>query len=110
MGRMRRWWPLVVAVALVWGIFGYFLTKPTDFHDYRRASVQAAESGYDALANAQLTVQAQLNGKVTGRYVDATLQRAADAVAGAWKQFAAIAPVDDATTAMRDQLGPILLD
>jgi hypothetical protein len=110
MTGLRRWWPAAVAGALLWGIVGYFLTKPTDFHDYRRTVVQVADSAYVAVSTAQMTVRAQLDGKVTGRYTTAALQDATDAVAGAWKQFAAVAPVDDATTAMRDELGPVLLD
>jgi hypothetical protein len=106
---LRRWWPVPLALVIVWAIFGYFLTKPTDFHDYHKAVVQAAESASDAVSTAQLTVQAQLDDRVTGPYVHSTLQRSVDAVAGAWKQFAGITPVDEATTKMRDELGPLLL-
>jgi hypothetical protein len=106
---LRRWWPLPVVLVLIWAVLGYFLTKPPDFHDYRRAAVQAAESGYNALATAQMTVQEQLAGKTTGRFTDGTLQRSSDTLAGAWKEFAAATPVDDATEVIRDELGPLLL-
>jgi len=93
----------------VWAVLGYFLTRPPDFHDYRKAAVQAADSGYNALATAQLTVRAQLDGQVTGRFADGTLQRGSDALAGAWKQFSAATPVDAVSVGIRDELGPLLL-
>lgn len=109
MRSLRAWWPLPVALVVVWAVVGYFLTKPPDFHDYRKAAVQAAESGYNAVSLAQLSVREQLADKASGQYVDSTLRRSADTVAGAWKQFAAAQPVDDATKQMGAQLGPILL-
>lgn len=106
--RLRRWWPLAVVLVVLWGVAGYLIARPTSFHQYRRAAVQAAESGYDALATTQLTVGAQLDGKVTGPATDTTLDWAASAVAGAWQKFAALAPVDDETARMRDELAPAL--
>jgi hypothetical protein len=107
--RLRHWAPLFVALVVLWAVVGYLLTKPTDFHDYRKAAVQSAESGYNAVSTAEITVRAQLDDKVTGPFSKTTLDWASSAVAGAWKQFAGVAPVDEATTAMRDELGPILL-
>jgi hypothetical protein len=97
-----------VVLAVLWAVIGYQLTRQPDFHDYRKAAVQAAESAYDAVATAQLTVQAQLDGQVTGAYTDSTLQRGADAVAGAWKQYATAQPVDARSVSIRDELGPLL--
>jgi hypothetical protein len=97
------------AVALAWGGAGYLSTRPTDFHDYRVAAVQSAESAYDALASAQLTADALTAGRVTAPYAESMFDDSRDALAGAFKQFAALSPPDDPTRAMRDTLGPLLI-
>ena len=99
----------LTAVALAWGGAGYLATKPVDFHDYRVTAVGAAQSAYDALATTSLTGDALLAGRVTRPYADSMLGDARSALAGAAKQFTDVAPPDDRTAAMRDQLGPLLI-
>jgi hypothetical protein len=99
----------VAVVALTWGIFGYYTTKPTDFHTYRKAAVGSAQSAYNALGTARLTGEAVLDDRLTAPYVTVTLGAARKAVAGAVKSFADVAPPDARTRAMRDQLGPLLV-
>jgi hypothetical protein len=105
----RGSWLVAVAALLVWALVGYYVTKPTDFHDYRKGAVQAAQSVYYSVRAAERTVQAQLDGRTFDTYVRSALDDAVKATAGAAKQFAGEAPVDAATTRMRDQLGPLLL-
>jgi hypothetical protein len=100
---------VVAVVTLAWAGFGYYLTKPTDFHTYRKAAVQSAQSAYNALGTARLTGQAALDDRLTSAYVAVTLRSARTAVAGAAKSFADVSPPDERTRAMRDQLGPLLV-
>jgi hypothetical protein len=100
---------VAVAALLVWALFGYYVTKPTDFHDYRKEAVQAAQSAYYSVWTAERTIQAQLDGRTFDTYLRNALDDAVKATAGAAKRFAGKAPVDTATTRMRDQLGPLLL-
>jgi hypothetical protein len=100
---------VAVAALLVWALVGYYATKPTDFHAYRKGAVQAAQSAYYSVWAAERTVQAQLDGRTFDTYVRSALDDAVKATAGAAKQFAGEAPVDAATNRMRDQLGPLLL-
>jgi hypothetical protein len=99
----------LVTVALAWAGAGYLATKPVDFHDYRVTAVNAAQSGYDALATASLTGEALLAGRVTGPYANSMLDDARSALSGAAKGFTDVAAPDDRTEAMRDQLGPLLI-
>jgi hypothetical protein len=105
-----RWWSfvLVSALAVCWGVVGYYLTKPTDHHDYRKAAVQAAQSAYDAVGTVRLTGEAELDGRLFPQYVTTMLDDARQALAGAAKQFTAEVPPDETTTKMRDQLAPLL--
>ena len=109
--RARTWAAVGVAlVAVTWAGMGYLSTKPTDFHTYRVAAVGAAQSAYGGLATAQITSRALADGKVTGPYATSVLDDAREGLAGAVKRLAAEAPPDPSTTAMRDELGPLLLD
>jgi hypothetical protein len=105
-----RWWAFVLVslLAVCWGVVGYYLTKPTDHHDYRKAAVQAAQSAYDAVGTVRLTGEAELDGRLFPQYVTTMLDDARQALAGAAKQFTAKAPPDNSTTKMRDQLAPLL--
>jgi hypothetical protein len=106
-GRWRAF-VLVSLLAVCWGVVGYFLTKPTDHHDYRKAAVQAAQSAYDAVGTARLTGEAEMEGRLFPPYVTTMLDDARKALAGAAKQFTAKAPPDETTTTMRDRLAPLL--
>jgi hypothetical protein len=109
--RARTWAAVGVAVvAVTWAGMGYLSTKPTDFHTYRVAAVGAAQSAYGGLATAQITSRALADGEVTGPYATSVLDDAREALAGAVKRLAAESPPDPPTTAMRDELGPLLLD
>jgi hypothetical protein len=101
--------PLLALLAVAWGGVGYLMTKPTDYHDYRVTAVQSAQSAYNAVATVAVTGAAELDGRVFEPYLSSVLGDARKALAGAATQFAELAPPDDLTTAMRDQLGPLLL-
>ena len=107
-----RWWAalLVALVVGAWGVGGYLVTKPTDFHDYRKTAVQAAQSAYGAVTTARLTGEARGDARLYRRYAGTMLDDARDALAGAAKQFSATAPPDDVTNAIREQLAPLLVD
>jgi hypothetical protein len=100
---------MALVLALAWGTWGYYASKPTDVHDYRQVAVQSAQSAYYSVSTMELTVGAQLDGNTLDPYVRSALDESTRAVAGAAKRFAGEAPVDAATTQMRDQLGPLLL-
>jgi hypothetical protein len=107
--RAQGWTATGLAtVALIWGGAGYLLTRPTDFHEYRVTAVGSAQSAYNALATARLTGQALENGRVTTPYAQSVYDDAREALAGAAKEFAAVSPPDDRTTALRDELAPLL--
>ena len=106
----RRWGATVlVLLTLIWALFGYYLTKPTDEHDYRTNAVDAAKSAYDALVTARLSAQARLDGRVTRPYLASMLDDARKGLVGAEQDFTRDAPPDSRTTAMREKLGPLLL-
>lgn len=108
--RARRWGAVALAlVAAGWGGAGYLSTKPIDFHDYRVAAVHSAQSAYNAVTTAERTVRADLAGKLPGPYVTSMLADGRKALSGAAKEFAGKAPPDARTRAMRDALGPLLL-
>jgi hypothetical protein len=106
-----RGWAILLLVLLVaaWGGAGYLMTKPTDYHDYRVAAVQSAQSAYNSVATVSVTGAAKLDGRVFAPYLSTVLDNARKALAGAAKQFTDQAPPDAATAAIRDQLGPLLL-
>ncbi|HEX6497888.1 MAG TPA: hypothetical protein VF054_02530 [Micromonosporaceae bacterium] len=106
--KWRMWGTILVVLAVAWALFGFELTKPTDFHDYRITAVESAQSAYDALVTAKATGEAQLAGRTFDTYVESNLDDANKALAGAQKDFVGTAPVDARTTAMRDELGPLL--
>jgi hypothetical protein len=108
--RARGWAKLLLALLAVgWAGAGYLMTKPTDYHDYRVAAVQSAQSAYNSVATVAVTGAAKLDGRVFAPYLSTVLDDARKALAGAAKQFAKQAPPTVATVAMRDQLGPLLL-
>ena len=94
---------MALVLALAWGTWGYYASKPTDVHDYRQVAVQSAQSAYYSVSTMELTVGAQLDGNTLDPYVRSALDESTRAVAGAAKRFAGEAPVDAATTQMRDQ-------
>jgi hypothetical protein len=100
---------LIVLLVLCWGGAGYLMTKPTDYHDYRVAAVQSAQSAYNSVATVAVTGAAELDGRVFAPYLSTVLGNARKALAGAAKQFTEQAPPSAATAAIRDQLGPLLL-
>ncbi len=106
--KWRGWWALVTALVLVWGTFGYFATKPTDVHDFRKTAVQSAQSAYFSVSTADIAVRAHLAGKTLDTYLRAALDDATKGVSGAAGEFANEQPVDQATTRLRDELAPLL--
>lgn len=106
--KWRIWGTVLVVVTVAWALFGFQLTKPTDFHEYRVTAVDSAQSAYNALVTAKATGEAQLAGRTFDRYVESNLDDANKALAGAEKDFVGITPIDARTTAMRDALGPLL--
>ena len=107
---MSRRLIIVAAVALVsWGIWGYFLVKPVDHHDFRTAAVHAAQSTDDTVQTVLLAGQAELSGQVLPTYLQAVLDDSQDTLGGAAKRLTGYAPPDAATARMRDQLGPLIL-
>lgn len=106
--KWRTWGTVLVVLTVGWALFGFQLTKPTDFHEYRVTAVESAQSAYNALVTAKATGEARLAGKTFGTYVDSNLDDANKALAGAQKDFVGVTPIDARTTAMRDELGPLL--
>lgn len=107
---MRRWL-LVVAVLLAvgWGVWGYYLVKPADHHDYRTAAVHAAQSADDAVHTVVLTGRADLAGNTLATYVRSVLGTAQNSIGGATQRLTGQAPPDAASVSVRDRLGPLLL-
>jgi hypothetical protein len=101
-------WSSVVVLVVIWAIFGYFATKPTDVHDFRKTAVQSAQSAYFSISTADLAVRAHLAGKTLDTYLHAVLDDASKGVSAAASEFAGEAPIDEATTRIRDELAPLL--
>ncbi|SBT65794.1 hypothetical protein GA0070622_2806 [Micromonospora sediminicola] len=107
--RARAWAAVVATlVAGGWGAAGYLTTKPTDFHDYRRVAVQAAQSTLHAVATTRMVGSAASQDRLWSPYVSSVLDDARDAFAGAAKKMAGETPPDERTTAMRDELTPLM--
>jgi hypothetical protein len=109
-GLVRRWLVVVASlVSVAWGVWGYYLVKPADYHDYRTAAVHAAQSADDAARTVVLTGRADLAGNTLPTYVRSVLDTAQNSTGGAAKQLTSQAPPDAASVAIRDRLGPLLL-
>src|SRR5690349_16443255 len=101
---------VVAVVVLALGGLAYCSVQPPGYHEYRKTANQAADAAYGAVRTTALTVGALLAQRVTGAYASVVVDGAASAVAGATQQLAQLAPPDEATTAMRAQLTPLLGD
>jgi len=108
--RARAWGAVAAAVvAVVWGGVGYLSTRPTDFHSYRVAAVGSAQSAYTGLVSGQQASRALAASRIPPPMATAMLGDSRSAIAGAQKRLARDAPPDERTTAMRDELAPLLL-
>ncbi|MFI6132705.1 hypothetical protein [Micromonospora sp. NPDC051141] len=108
--RTRSWAAMGMAsVAVAWAGAGYLAIRPADFHDYRKAAVQSAQSAYQAVKTAELVGESRLRDRVAGPYTASVLDDAREALVGAAKQYATEVPVDGRTETMREELGPLLL-
>jgi hypothetical protein len=101
---------LVTAFVLLLGWLGYRSTQPVSFHKYRTTAVQTAEAAQEAVRTTALTITAMLADKVTGPYVSVVLDTSVTSVSKAVAGFTELAPPDARTTAMRDELQPLLAD
>jgi hypothetical protein len=102
-------WPLVVAaVGLMWAGFAYTATRPSDSDDYRRTAVQVAEAGHDAARTGWLAGRQQLAGQIFPPFANTSFSDATRALAGAAKEFVGEPPPDPQSTALRDELAPLL--
>jgi hypothetical protein len=89
---------------------GYCDVQPPDYHQYRKTANQAAQAALGAVRTTALTVGALLEHRVTGPYTAVVVDAAVSSVASANQQVTQLAPPDQATTAMRAQLTPLLGD
>jgi hypothetical protein len=101
---------VVALLVLVLGWLGFRSTQPVSFHKYRTTAVQTAEAARDAVRTAALTVSAMAQRKVTHPYVSVVLDTSVTTVAKAVGKFAELPPPDKRTTALRDELRPLLAD
>jgi hypothetical protein len=97
-----------VLLLAVCGLLGYCSAVPPDFHDFRVAAVRTAGTAHDALLTADLTGAAVRDGQAPGPYAAVLLDDSAKSLASSVSAFAELAPPDEAATAMRDDLLPLL--
>jgi hypothetical protein len=96
------------AVIIMWLGLAYDLSRPVEPRAYLRTLVQAAASAHDAAQTGRLIGEQELAGRITGAFAAVAFDDAEKALAGAQKKFAGEAPPDRRSTALRDQLGPLL--
>ena len=101
---------LLTLALLAGGWLAYETARPPDFHTYRVTAVEAAQAAHDGLLVAGLTADAFLQGRALGPYASTVLDDAGDSVADASARFAALAPTDERTVAIRDELTPLLAE
>jgi hypothetical protein len=101
---------LLTLAVLAGGWLAYDTTRPPDFHPYRVTAVEAARAAHDGLLVAGLTAGAFLEGRALSPYVSTVLDDAGESVADASARFAELAPTDERTVAIRDELTPLLAE
>jgi hypothetical protein len=107
---MRRGWVVAGAVAvLVWLGLAYCATPP-DGHEYRKTAVEQAQAALGAVRTVAVAGAAARDGRLVPPYLATVVDDAAGSVASAQRQLDAQPPPDAGTSAMRDQLAPLLLD
>lgn len=100
---------VVGAIVLVGvGLLGYASAQPPGYHTFRTTAVEAASSAHDALHTASLVLAAEAKGKTIPPYVSVVLDECRTSLASGVASFADLQPIDVRTTAMRDQLSPLL--
>jgi hypothetical protein len=98
----------LAAIGLLWAGFAFTVSRPTTPADYRRSLLQVAEATHDAARAGWLTGREQLAGRTFAPFAATAFDDATRAASGASRQFAAEAPSDAATRALRDQLAPLV--
>jgi len=96
------------ALAVLWAGLAYDRSRPVAPSSYHRTLTQVAEAAHDAASTGVLVAEQELAGRVTSAYTTAAFDDATSALAGAQRQFAAVAPPDPASAADRDRLAPLL--
>jgi hypothetical protein len=99
---------ILVALLLFWAGYAYNASRPPDERAYRRTARQVAEAVHDAARGAWLTGRLELRGRIIPPYRTAAFNDASKTIAGASKQFAEMAPPDDASRRLRDTLSPLV--
>nr|BFE58050.1 hypothetical protein GCM10020063_025760 [Dactylosporangium thailandense] len=108
--------PRIIATALtgllvvMCGLLGYCSVRPPDHHDFKVAAGTTAQAAHDALLTADLTGGAVRDGRATTLYATVLLDDSAKSLASAVRDFAELPPPDDASTALRDRLLPLLAE
>src|SRR5690349_2421351 len=101
---------VLAALALFWAGYAYNSSRPADARAYHRTALQVAEAAHDAVRGAWLTGRLQLRDRLISPYRTAAFDEAETTLAGASKQFAEMAPPDDASRRLRDTLSPLVRD
>ncbi len=99
---------IFAALVGIWAWLVVVFSLPPDFHDYRKTAVQAAEAAHDAVRTADLTVGAYLAHKAYRPYLGTVLDDCVSSTSSALGQLAELPPTDARTTALRDELAPLL--
>jgi hypothetical protein len=75
---------------------------------YAAKAVRSAESALSAVSTVQLVAQAASDGKVFGSFASIAIDQQEDAITEIATLFRSIQPPDDQSSALRDELGPLL--
>jgi hypothetical protein len=107
---MRRGWVVLGAVALVAWLGLAYCATPPDGPEYRKTAVEQAQAALGAVRTVAVAGAAARDGRLVPPYLATVVDDAAGSVASAQRQLDAQPPPDAGTSAMRDQLAPLLLD
>jgi hypothetical protein len=106
----RRGWVGVGAVAVVVWLGLAYCATPPDAHEYRETAVQQAQAALGAVRTVAVAGAAAHDGRLLPPYLSTVIDNAAGSVASAQRQLDAQPPPDAGSSALRDQLAPLLLD
>jgi hypothetical protein len=97
-------------LVVVCGVLGYCSVRPPDYHDFRVAAETTAQAAHDALLTADLTGGAVREGRAPKPFATVLLDDSAKSLASSVADFAELPPPDEAATALRDRLLPLLTE